>query len=708
MAFGFGGSRPQRNEGMSEGFNYKHLFEMMMSEFDTVFYLDEERQIISFVKTGQLFGFLQKYADLRRAHKEFRNRIYPEDLKLLDAFNPVKDKRFFAEMRVKSGKEYVWSFIRLTAIGENGYFIMLQNLSGSTNKQMQMKQEYLNRLITLENTISILRQKYRAVTDHADILVFEYDLETRKITVDSNLQNKYTFASGYCQDIDKFIASDLIYESDKEILYAIIHRLGSVDSVYCNVRLRNDDGEYFSCNVYMYGIYGPDGRLTKVTGSVKDESIDSHKKTYTLCEGVDKLTGLYDTDGFYTKIDEFLGDHHENPYAVIVFDITNFKYIDQLNGVDFSDNVLKYIAYCLNTKIEHDNCCCAHFWGDHFGVVTDYSGDDQELIDLTEKISKEISCYKNTTLRYTFGIYKIENKLVPPRVICDCANIAKRSIKGNHLRTAAFYSEYMRRKVLDDIIIENDMEKALETGQFSMYLQPKYDIETGTVIGAEALVRWLHPVKGMIRPDKFIPLFERNGFIVKLDRYIWEQACKLIAKWQAEGEYPVPISVNVSRVNLQGTETVDVLNELVEKYKIDKHYLELEITETVYNDDASRLMDILGDLKVSGFKLLMDDFGSGFSSLSMLKNTPFDILKIDRNFLNETMINDKGKKIIRHTISLANDIGLGIVAEGVETKEQADYLLECGCNTAQGYYYSKPVPIPDFECITGIGGKGDK
>ena len=710
MAFGFGSgnsTRPSRQEGMGEGFNYKHLFEMMMSEFDTVFYLDEERQIVSFVKVGQLFGFLQKYSDLRRAYKEFKNRIYPEDLKLVEAFNPMKDKRFFAEMRVKKGKEYVWSFIRLTGIGEHGYFIMLQDLSGSTNKQMQMKQEYLNRLMNLENTISILRQKYRAVTDHADILVFEYDLETRKISVDSNLQNKYTFAAGYCQDIDRFIASDLIYESDKEILYAIIQRLGSVDSVYCNIRMRNDQGEYFSCNVYLYGVYGPDGRLTKVTGSVKDESVDSHKKSYTLCEGVDKLTGLHDTDGFYAKIDELLSEPHDNPYAVIVFDITNFKYIDQLNGVDFADNVLKYIAFRLSSDFEHKNCACAHFWGDHFAVVTDYSGDEHDLIELTERISSEINCYKSTNLRYTFGIYKIENKLIPPRVICDCATIAKRSVKANHLRAAAFYSDYMRRKILDDIIIENDMEKALETGQFAMYLQPKYDIGTGDAVGAEALVRWLHPVKGMIRPDSFIPLFERNGFIVKLDRYIWEQACKLIARWQADGAEPVPISVNVSRINLLDSETVDVLNELVDRYKIDKKYLELEITETAYNDDASHLVDILGALKVSGFKLLMDDFGSGFSSLSMLKNTPFDTLKIDRNFLNETMINDKGKKIILHAIRLANDIGLDIVAEGVETKEQAEYLLECGCNTAQGYYYSKPVPIPDFECITGIGRKED-
>ena len=713
LSFGSGeppvgrGGPPMGRGGMGDNFNYKHLFEMIMSEFDTVFYLDEERRIISFVKTGRLFGYLQKYSDLKKAYKEFKSRIYPEDVKLIEAFNPMKDKRFFAEMRVKKGKEYVWSFIRLTVVKERSYFIMLQDLSSSTNKQMQMKQEYLHRLISLENTVSILRQKYRAVTEHADIMTFEYDLETRKITADSNLQNKYLFAAGYCQDVDRFIASDLVYDSDKEILYSVIQRLGSVDSVYCNIRLKNDDGEYFNCNVYLYGVYGHDGKLIRVTGSVKDESVDSHKKTYILSEGVDRLTGLYDTDGFYARIDEFIGEHHPKPYAVIVFDITNFKYIDQLHGVDFSDNVLKYIAYCLNNGFEGRNCCCAHFWGDHFGIVTDYSGDDQELIELTDRITTEISCYKTANLRYTFGIYKIENKLVPPRVMCDCATIAKRSVKANHLRSYAFYSEFMRRKILDDIIIENDMEKALETGQFTVYLQPKYDISTGNVVGAEALVRWLHPVRGMVRPDSFIPLFERNGFIVKLDRYIWEQSCKLISQWIKNGAEPVPISVNVSRVNLRDTETVDFLNGLIEKYGIDRKYLELEITETVYNDDAPRLADILGSLKVSGFKLLMDDFGSGFSSLSMLKNTPFDVLKIDRTFLNETMINEKGKKVIMHTISLANDIGLDIVAEGVETREQADYLLECGCNTAQGYFYSKPVPIPDFECITGIGRKED-
>ncbi len=204
-------------------------------------------------------------------------------------------------------------------------------------------------------------------------------------------------------------------------------------------------------------------------------------------------------------------------------------------------------------------------------------------------------------------------------------------------------------------------------------------------------------------PNKFIGLFEKNGFVVKLDRYMWEQACIQIRKWMDDGLTPVPISVNVSRINVENPQLTEIFDGLVEKYQIDKKYLELEITETVYYDNQDVFLDTLEKLKNSGYTLLMDDFGSGFSSLNMLKNTPFDILKIDRNFLDETIITDKGKKIIDHTIKLSNDIGIEIVAEGVETKEQAEYLLQCGCNTAQGYYYSKPVSLDEFERLFNTG-----
>ena len=238
------------------------------------------------------------------------------------------------------------------------------------------------------------------------------------------------------------------------------------------------------------------------------------------------------------------------------------------------------------------------------------------------------------------------------------------------------------------------MDYALEHGEFVMYLQPKYSISTAGVVGAEALVRWIHPEKGMLPPAEFISVFEKNGFIIKLDEYIWEQACKAIRGWIDSGVQPVPISVNISRVHLTDEKFIDVLDRLIEKYDIPKNMIETEITETVENAGDS---EVIKRLKERGYMLLMDDFGSGYSSLNMLKSTPFDVIKIDRDFFSEFMLSDRGKKIISHTISMSKDIGLDMVAEGVETKEQAEFLKNCGCDVAQGFYYSKPVPINDFE-----------
>lgn len=391
-----------------------------------------------------------------------------------------------------------------------------------------------------------------------------------------------------------------------------------------------------------------------------------------------------------------VAEDNEKKYALILFDIEKFKIVNELYGFDFADEVLEFIAFNMRNIFKETSAVICHFMSDFFGIFTEYDS-EEDLIEMVKQISSKTSLYKNVPVSLSFGIHKIRDRSLSPRLICDYANMAKKTVKGNRIVNYAFYTEKIKNRILEDKYIENEMEYALKNGQFSMYLQPKYNISTSEIIGAEALVRWVHPKKGLIMPDKFIPLFEKNGFIVNLDKYIWEQACIEIRKWIDSGQTPVPISVNVSRVNVGNPKLIEILDSLVEKYKIDKKYLELEITETVYYDDQNHLIETLNQLKKADYTLLMDDFGLGFSSLNMLKNTPFDILKIDRNFLNETMVTDKGKKIILHTISLSNDIGINTVAEGVETKEQAEYLLECGCNVAQGYYYSKPVELNVFD-----------
>ncbi len=238
------------------------------------------------------------------------------------------------------------------------------------------------------------------------------------------------------------------------------------------------------------------------------------------------------------------------------------------------------------------------------------------------------------------------------------------------------------------------MEYALEAGEFTVYLQPKYSIATEEIVGAEALVRWIHPEKDIISPGDFVPIFEQNGFIIKPDEFVWERVCSLLRKWIDFGLSPIPVSVNVSRIHLKNNRFIATFDRLIEKYGLDKRLLEIEITETIDNINAENMIK---SLKERGYMLLMDDFGSGYSTLNMLKSTPFDIIKIDKEFLNEFMLSDRGKKIISHTISMSKDIGLGLVAEGVETKEQADFLCSCSCNVAQGFYYSRPIDIDAFE-----------
>ena len=237
------------------------------------------------------------------------------------------------------------------------------------------------------------------------------------------------------------------------------------------------------------------------------------------------------------------------------------------------------------------------------------------------------------------------------------------------------------------------MEKALKNGEFVMYLQPKYSIGEERMIGAEALVRWIHPEKGLIPPMDFVPLFEQNGFVIKMDRYIWEEACKLIREWIDAGTEPVPISVNLSRRHLKDMEFVSVLNDLIDKYQIPKEYLEIEITETVEEEGIAEGVSLL---KENGYTLLMDDFGSGYSSLNMLKDTRFDVIKIDRGFLQDFIGSARGQKIVEHTIRMTKAIGLDLIAEGVETREQAEFLGDCGCDKAQGFYYAKPMTAAEF------------
>lgn len=385
----------------------------------------------------------------------------------------------------------------------------------------------------------------------------------------------------------------------------------------------------------------------------------------------------------------------ENPdkeIAFIQFDVDRFKLINEAYGVEKGDRVLQFFNDTLALICSEEQPFC-RLTADVFMIVTTFEN-KAELLKFISRVESMLLGYDGMEYRIVFGVCIVEDRNAHTRTHGDNASLARQLIKGNALQKIGFYSSDMKSDLREKQAIEDDMNKALANGEFKMFLQPKHSISTGRIIGAEALARWIHPTKGMVSPVSFIPVFEENGFIIKLDSFIWEEACKRIRKWIDEGISPVPISVNISREYVSSFDITTMLLKLVEKHKIPISLLELEITESI---DSIGVEEIVTKMKAAGFKMLMDDFGSGYSSLNMLKSTPFDVLKIDKSFLDEFMESDRGRKIIEHTISMSHDIGLDIIAEGVETNEQAQFLRSCGCDSAQGFFYSKPIPADEFE-----------
>ncbi len=375
----------------------------------------------------------------------------------------------------------------------------------------------------------------------------------------------------------------------------------------------------------------------------------------------------------------------------IQFDIRKFKIVNDLYGEKFGDEVLDFIVQQLK-ECCRENQYFVNLRSDVFMVVTEYDT-EEELVDFIQGLDERISVFKNVKLQMSYGVYTVEDKKMELRQMEDRATMARKAAKKNILSNILFYKEQFKESLYNRKFIEENMQAAIGERQFIMYLQPKYSISRNRIIGAEALVRWQSPQRGMIYPNQFIPVIEENGFIKIVDYYIWAEACRFIRRCEDAGMESCPVSVNVSRIHLQDSECVEVLSRLIKESGIRKQLLELEITETADDQQVSRKAF---ELKKEGFQLLMDDFGSGYSSLNILLETPFDVIKLDKKFMENMMVSEKGRLILENVVRMADQLKLGIVAEGVETGEQVELLRRIGCDQVQGYYYAKPMPEEEF------------
>lgn len=424
------------------------------------------------------------------------------------------------------------------------------------------------------------------------------------------------------------------------------------------------------------------------------------KSTIELLER-DPLTTLYTMNSFLERSEAMLKRNPETEYDLIAINIERFKLVNDTFGMEQGDRLLTELAHCLLSVHIPEQSLFARGGADNFYILV------PRALKVHRQLNENIEFFEGNyplpmRIQIKMGIYEIDDHSIGLTRMCDRAALACSSIKGIYNRNLAYYDDSIRRKLLIEQKILDTMVESLERGEFQVYLQPKVDINTEQVIGAEALVRWFHSDIGMISPADFIPVFEKNGFIYSLDRYVWKKTCEISREWKEKSGTVIPVSVNVSRLDIHQPDLPDIIRQITDSCGLKPEDLHLEITETAYVSDTRQMLAAIRQLKQMGFIIEMDDFGKGYSSLHTLSELPIDILKMDLGFLSSDGISDsddnlsRREQVMKFVLDLAGELHLPVIAEGAETKTQIELLKSMGCRYAQGYYYGKPMPKEEF------------
>ena len=408
----------------------------------------------------------------------------------------------------------------------------------------------------------------------------------------------------------------------------------------------------------------------------------------------DKLTGLFTKEHLFNLIRNKVATNKDSSYSIALLDIKDFKMTNDIFGNEVGDSVLKRVANWIRENAAKE-WIFGRLSGDAFGIC--YPTGSVRLDVVEQRLSKFVISNGSIDQHILMhvGIYNVTDPSIDISIMFDRAHLALTTIKNEFNVHIAIYDDNMRDQVLWNQKISTELEAAIENRQVVPYLQPIVN-NNGTIIGAEALVRWIHPEEGFLPPFKFIPVFEKNGMIAQVDKYIWRSACEIISSWKGD-KANLFISVNISPKDFYFMDVYAEIKALVEEFKIEPSRLRIEITETVMMTEAESRMAILSKFRESGFIVEMDDFGSGYSSLNQLKDMPLDVLKIDMKFLSKAEDNHRAETILRNVLRLSSDLGLFSLTEGVETEDQYKMLNEMGCNLFQGYYFAKPMSVADFE-----------
>ena len=410
----------------------------------------------------------------------------------------------------------------------------------------------------------------------------------------------------------------------------------------------------------------------------------------------DQLTMLYSRNFFFEYANRIHKLHPEWHMDAVVVNIEQFHSINALNGREFGNRVLQFIGDEIHDFLSRVEGIASRFEADQFGIFCRQQDEYQPLLDrLHDRVN---AMARTASIRLRMGVAPWwENE--EPVVMFDRARAACNMVRGDYKTHLMVYDEAMlQRETLNQRLL-NDLRRAVEEHELCVYYQPKYNVQCDPprLSSAEALIRWNHPGLGLISPSSFIPLFEGNGQISMVDSFVWNEAARQIAQWREKFGVSVPVSVNLSRVDVFDPTLEERLNELVQRYSLDHGSLKLEVTESAYTDNAEQMIELINRLRSRCFEIEMDDFGSGYSSLNMLSYMPIDVLKMDMKFVKNIERREKDFRLVELVLDIARYLKVPVVAEGVETRQQLDMLKQAGCDLIQGYYFSRPLPPEEFE-----------
>ena len=411
---------------------------------------------------------------------------------------------------------------------------------------------------------------------------------------------------------------------------------------------------------------------------------------------IDTLTGLYNRNYFFEYANRMYHEHPDTPMDAIVLNIERFHSVNALNGWDFGDRVLRMLGEEIRSIAGEADGIAGRFQADRFDIYCLHGENYQKMLDRLQGKLDALS--PNTSIQLRMGVMQWQENLEPVQLF-DRARTACKMARGNYAEHLVVFDEHVREREILDQRLMNDLRRALDSYEFEVFYQPKFDIQSNPakLDGAEALVRWRHPELGMVQPADFVPLFERNGQIDVLDKYVWQEAARQIARWREEFGITVPVSVNLSRVDVFDPTLENTLKGILRQNGLDHCALKLEVTESAYTENANQVVKVVESLRKSGFEVGMDDFGTGYSSLNMLSEMPIDFLKMDRAFIQSIEHDEKDTQLVALIIGIADSLQIPVVAEGVETEGQMTLLRDLGCELVQGYYFSRPLPASAFE-----------